>query len=95
MFAVKEMHIHISIYIPEIKRILLTRIMLRDKAHKCDFNRPRQARAGYVSTAGHLDGRDCNAPGKNSRKQTMITTVRRACKIRYSYSYVSDDIYRC
>ena len=95
MFAVKEMHIHIRIYIPEIKRILLTGIMLRDKAHKCDFNRPRQASAGYVCTAGHLDRRDCYAPGKNSRKQTMITTVRQACKIRYSYTYVSDDIYRC
>lgn len=38
--------------------------MLRDKTHKCDFNRPRQACAGYVPTAGHLDRRDCYAPGK-------------------------------
>lgn len=68
MFAVKEMHIHIRIYIPEIKRILLTGIMLRDKDHKCDFNRRRKVCAGYVSTAGHLDRSDCCAPGKKLTK---------------------------
>jgi hypothetical protein len=74
------MHINIRLYIPEIKRILLTGIMLRDKADKCDFNRPLQACAGYVSTGGHLDRRDCYVPGKTSRKQTMITAVLTACK---------------
>jgi hypothetical protein len=94
MFVVKEMHIHSRIYIPEIKRILLTGIMLRDKVHKCDCNRPRQACAGCVSTAGHLDRRDCYTPGKTHENRRWLRLSERHVKFDILIR-MFDDTYRC